>query len=788
MTARPDPSQFDAEKFGVGQPVPRKEDPVLLRGEGRYTDDKHVEGELHVAMVRSPIAHGVINGIDLEPAREVEGVLGAWTGADLIEAGYGRFVSKLNFPNRDGSAYRQPIRYPLAHERVRYVGDPVAFVVATSAVIAKDAAEKVGLDIEALPVVLEPSEAVKSGAPLLYDEVPENTTLDFYHGDAEATAAAFAKAAHVAKLSLVDSRIVINPMELRGCLAMYDAAKDHWTLHVPTQGVFGYRAQLANDILKVKPEQVTILTDHVGGSFGMRGAVFPEHVCCLHAAKVLGKPVKWVEERTPSFVSDTHGRAQQYEAEMAVDEKGRFLAVRVTGFGDMGAYLTTAGQMPTTRNIVVNACSMYRLPMLEVSMRCVLTNKTPVGAYRGAGRPEGNYIMERLIEEMARVSGIDRLELRRINQLTPAELPYKAQSGVVYDSGDFTAMMNQALETADQKGFAQRRAESKERGFLRGFGVGCFLEATAAATMEMGGIRFEEDGRVTIITGTLDYGQGHTTSLAQILSARLGVPFEKIGLLQGNSDELLHGGGTGGSRSMIASGSAVVAASDKVIENGKQLAGWALETSPNDIEFKEGNFSVVGTDRSVGVIELAKRVREAQSLPDDLPRTLDVKLVNEGPAMTFPNGCHICEVEIDEATGATEVVKYTMVNDVGTVINPLLLAGQLHGGVVQGIGQVLMERVVYDEDGQLLSGSFTDYGMPRADDAPFFTIENRPQPTKSNPLGVKGVGEAGCAGSITSVMNAVVDALSMVGVTHMNMPATPEKVWRAIEDAKAKAA
>ena len=452
----------------------------------------------------------------------------------------------------------------------------------------------------------------------------------------------------------------------------------------------------------------------------------------------------------------------------------------------MGAYLTTVGMMPSTRNIVVNGCSMYRLPQFEVSMRCVLTNKSPVGAYRGAGRPEGNYIMERLIDEAAAISGIDRIELRRINQLTPKELPYKAQSGVTYDSGDFTALMEQALEAADTKGFQNRRADSNEAGRLRGLGIGCFLEATAAATMEMGGIRFEEDGTVTIITGTLDYGQGHTTSLAQILGARLGVPFDRIRLSQGDSDQLLFGGGTGGSRSMIASGSAVVAASEKVIENGKPLAAWALEAGLNDIEFRDGEFCIVGTDRKIGVIDLARRVREAKSLPAGFPITLDVELVNEGPAMTFPNGCHVCEVEIDEATGATEVVKYTMVNDVGTVVNPLLLEGQLHGGVLQGIGQCLMERVVYDEDGQLLSGSFTDYCMPRADDAPSFSVGHHPAPTASNPLGVKGVGEAGCAGSLTSVMNAVVDALSQRGVRHIDMPATPDKVWRALQGAQRK--
>ena len=672
-------------------------------------------------------------------------------------------------------------------DRVRFAGDLVAFVAATTRAKAVDAAEAVVLDIDPLPTVMEMSDAVKPDAPQLFDDVPNNTVLDYYHGNAEATAAAFAKAAHVARLSLVDSRLIINPMELRSCLAFYDRKRDHWTLHTPTQGVFGFRAVLAETI-GAPTEKVKILTGHVGGSFGMRITPFPEHICALHAAKTLGRPVKWTEERTPSFVSDTHGRAQEMDAELALDDKGRFLALRVTGFGDMGAYLSSVGLMPPTRNMVVNSCSMYRLPVLEVSMRCVLTNKSPVGAYRGAGRPAGNYVMERMIDEAAAISGIDRIKLRRINQLKPQELPYKAQSGLTYDTGDFTALMDQALEAADVKGFESRRKKSRKEGKLRGLGVGCFLEATSPGTAEMGGIRFEEDGRVTIITGTLDYGQGHLTTLSQILGERLGIPFDRIALLQGDSDELLFGGGTGGSRSTIVAGAAVLAASEKVIENGRQLAGWALETSAADIEFSKGRFSVVGTDRGIDVIELARRVREAKSLPNGLPTTLDIKLVHNGSAVTFPNGCHVCEVEIDEATGTTAVVKYTMVNDMGTVINPLLLEGQLHGGVVQGIGQVLLEQVVYDENGQLLTGSFTDYCMPRAGDVPFFAIEHHPQPTKTNPLGVKGVGEAGCAGSITSCMNAVIDALSMVGIRHIDMPATPAKVWQAMQQAKSRAA
>ena len=775
---------FDGAKFAVGQPVLRKEDPILVQGQGQYTDDVSLDGQVYVAMVRSHVAHGLVRSIDLDEARAMDGVLGVWTGADIKAAGYGAMPNKIPFKNRDGSPCLTPERYPLAIEKVRFVGDPVAFVVGTSVAIAKSAAETVVVDIEPLPAIVEMADAVKPGAPQLYDGVPENTTIDYHHGDTAATEAAFAKAAHVARVSLFDPRIIINPMELRSCIASYDAALDHWTLRIPTQGVFGYRNQIANDVLGVTPEKVTILTGHVGGSFGMRGQLFPEYICALHATRALGRPVKWTEERTPSFLSDSHGRAQQYEAEIALDEAGRFLAVRVTGFGDMGAYLTSMAMMPSTRNIVVNICSMYRLPQLEVSMRCVLTNKSPIGAYRGAGRPEANYVMERLIDAAAAVSGIDRVELRRINQLKPSELPYTAQSGMVVDSGDFTALMDHALDAADVAGFAERRARSADEGKLRGLGVGCFLEATGAAVKEMAGIRFEEDGTVTLVSGTLDYGQGHASSLAQVLTERLGIPFESINLLQGDSDQIVFGGGTGGSKSMVAATTAIVAASQKLVEQGRALAAWALNSSPESVQFADGRFTVEGTDRSIEVMALAQRVREVQSLPANLPKSLDVELVVDEAKVTFPNGCHVCEVEIDEATGVTEVVRYTMVNDVGTIINPLLVEGQLHGGVVQGIGQALLENVVYDDDGQLLSGSFTDYCMPRADNVPGFAIEHRPVPTKTNPLGVKGVGEAGCAGSLTSVMSAVGDALAQVGVQSINMPATPEKVWRAIREAR----
>lgn len=786
MTSNPDRTSFDVGRFGVGQPVPRKEDPTLVRGEGHYTDDIKAEGQVHLAIVRSPFAHGIIRAIDLSAALAADGVVGGWTGEDFKASGYGWVQHGIPFKNRDGTPLHQTERFPFAVGKVRHLGEAVAVIAAETAMAAKDAAELVELDIEPLPAVIDAAEAIADGAPLVHEEIAHNTALEFYHGDETETAAAFDKAAHVARVSLEDSRVIINPMELRAYLAIYDAAKDHFTLHSSSQGVFALTNAIIG-VMGLSEGQLTVKSPYVGGSFGMRGAPFPEQIAALHIARELGRPAKWLEERTPSFLSDNHGRANRYDAELAIDEEGRFLAVRINGFGNVGAYLTGVGLMPPSRNIVINVCSMYRLPCLEVAVRCVLTNTSPVGPYRGAGRQAGNYIMERLIDEMAAVSGRDRVELRRINQLRPDELPYKAQSGLTVDCGDFTALMDEALEAADYAGFEERRAAARQEGKLRGIGIGCYLEATAAATKEMGGVRFEEDGSVTFITGTLDYGQGHATTFAQIIGSQLGIPFDKINLLQGDSDELLFGGGTGGSRSVIVSGTAAIRASEEVIERGKQLAGWALEAAPGDIEFAAGRFSIVGTDRSIGLIELADELRRASDLPPGLPESLDVSMVIDEAGVAFPNGCHVCELEIDEATGLAAIVRYVMVNDIGTVINPLLLEGQCHGGVMQGIGQALMERVVYDEDGQLLSGSFTDYAMPRADDAPMFEVYHRPTMTPGNPLGAKGVGESGCAGSVTSVMNALVDALSAVGVRHVDMPATPEVLWRMIRDARAAA-
>ena len=783
MNLHNDPHSLALMKFGIGQSVPRSEDPMLLRGQGRYTDDVTLPGEAYAAIVRSRIAHGVIREIDVAAARNMPGVLGVYTGADLTD--YGTLKCIVAFNNRDGTAMRKPPRPALATDKVRFVGDPVAFVVAETPMQAKDAAEAIAVEVDPLPVVVRPRDAAATGAPLIHDEAPGNIALDYHYGDSGEVAAAFAGAAHVTRLEIINSRLVVNAIEPRAAIGVYDRDSGRFTLHVPTQGVFGMKGNMA-EILKVEPRQVRILTGNVGGSFGMKSAPFPEYVCVLHAARALGRPVKWTDERSGSFVSDSHGRDHEVTAELALAADGTFLAVRLDNFGNMGAFLSQVAPMPSTINTVKNVQSVYRTPLIEVSTKCVFTNTSHVSAYRGAGRPEGNYYMERLIDAAAAEMQIDRIELRRRNQIRPREIPRKTASGNTYDSGDFPAVMRDALDIADVKGFARRKRGSRKRGRLRGLGIGSFLEVTAPPSKEMGGIRFEADGTVTMITGTLDYGQGHAAPFAQVLSEKLGVPFERIRLLQGDSDELLAGGGTGGSKSIMHSGTALAEAAVKVIEQGKQIASHVLEAAAADIEFVQGRFVIAGTDRSIGIMELADRLRSGLSLPPGVPATLDVRHVSDGPsAATFPNGCHVCEIELDPDTGVIEVVSYASVNDFGTVVNPRIVEGQLHGGVVQGIGQALMEMTVYDDDGQFLTGSFMDYALPRAADTPEVGVTSHPVPATTNVLGVKGCGEAGCAGSLTSVMNAVADALSEFGIRHLDMPATPYRVWSAIRNAQA---
>jgi aerobic carbon-monoxide dehydrogenase large subunit len=774
------------QKHGVGQPVRRKEDDTLVRGKGKYTDDFTLPGQAYAWIVRSSHPHGVIKGIDTASAKVMPGVLGVWTAADLAGANYKPFICGLPLRNRDGSPLLQTNRMPLAIDKVRFVGDPVAFVVAETLAQARDAAEAVEVDIEPLPAVTNAAEAAKPGAPQLYDHIPNNVALDFHYGDSAKIEAAFAAAAHVTKLDMVNTRVAVVSMEPRTALAQYDRKSERYTIQVPTQGVSGNKAIIAR-ILNVPPEKVRVLTANVGGSFGMKNLNYPEYTCILHAAKELGRPVKWTDERSTSFLSDSHGRSQLIHGELALDADGKFLAVRLSGYGNLGAYITGVAPGPLSLNTAKNLASVYRTPLLGVDIKTVLTNTTLMGAYRGAGRPEANYYMERLIDRAADEMGIDRLALRKRNFIRPAQLPFAAASGVTYDSGDFAGVFAKALEISDHANFPKRKKQSRKQGLLRGIAVGSYLEVTAPPSGELGKITFEPDGGVRLTTGTLDYGQGHATPFAQVLSAQLGVPFEMIRLEQNDSDLVRFGNGTGGSRSITATGQAIVEASALVIEKGKKAAAHMMEASETDIEFAGGRFTIAGTDRSIGIMELAERLREGK-LPDGVPSSLDVDHATKDIVSTFPNGCHVAEVEIDPETGVVKVVRYCGVNDFGTIVNPMIVAGQLHGGVAQGIGQALMEEVSYDSSGQPITGSFMDYALPRAGDIPPIAVGDHPSPAKSNALGTKGCGEAGCAGSLATIANAVLDALSEYGIKQIDMPITPEKVWRAIRDAKAKAA
>ena len=771
-------------KFGVGQPVRRSEDPKLVRGEGCYTDDLSRAGQAYAVMVRSRDAHGTIRSIDTAAAKAMPGVLAVCTAADL--SAYGPLKCNLPLKNRDGSPMRYTPRPALAGDKVRFVGDPVACVIAETIAQAKDAAEAVTVDVEPLPVVLKPADAVKSGASLVFDAVPNNIALDFHYGDAAKVAEAFARAKHVTRLETSNQRMVVNAMEPRSAIGEYDKTDSKWTLYSSSQGVHGMKTSLM-DILSAPADKVRVVTGQVGGSFGMKASVYPEYVCILHAARLLGRPVKWTDERSGSFVSDHHGRAQDMVMEIAFDETAHILAIRLTGYGDMGGYLAAFGPLLPTGNQVKNITSVYRTPLIEVATKCVFTNTNFVSAYRGAGRPEGNYYVERTLDLAASELGIDRVELRKRNMIRKSDLPFKSASEMTYDCGDFLGVLKKALEAADYAGFNKRKRESKKSGLLRGLGIGCYLEVTAAPGKELGAIHFEADGTVTIITGTLDFGMGHATTYAQILSDLLGVPFDCIRMVEGDSDRMAFGGGSGGSRSVMFVSTALSESATIVIDRGKQIASHVLEASVRDIEFKAGRFIIAGTDRSIGLLDVAARLRAGLKLPDGVPISLDVDHVVKDPVPSaFPNGCHIAEVEVDPETGAANVVRYTAVNDLGTIVNPLLVEGQIQGGVVQGLGQVLLEEAIYDSDGQLVTGSFMDYAMPRAHDAPMINIVSHPVPTKSNPLGAKGCGEAGTSGGLPSVANAVIDALSDYGIRHLEMPMTPARIWQAIQGAKAR--
>lgn len=767
------------QKFGVGQPVSRKEDPTLVMGQGRYTDDIVLEGQAFAAFLRSPIAHGDIKLLDTNQALAQPAVLAVYTSDDLVRAGYGEPRCALSLKNADGTALFAPPRPLMARRRVRHMGEIIAVLVAETEAAARDALELIELEIEELPAAIDPEYALLATAPEVHEGHP-NRCLDWHYGDQEAIDRAFARAAHVSRIKLANNRVVVASMEPRVAIADFDLDEHRYTLHVGCQGVFGLREGLVG-LLRVAHHQVRVLSGDVGGSFGMKSAAYPEYVVLLHAAKELGRPVKWRDSRSDSFLSDQQGRATVIEGELALDRVGHFLGVRVHHIADMGAYLTAFGPAMPSVNMQKNLPSLYRTEAMAIRTECTFTNTLPIGPYRGAGRPEANYVMERLIDTAARETGRDPADLRRLNLIPSDAIPYQALSGLTYDSGDFEAVLTKGLDQADWHGFAARREASAACGFIRGRGLACYLEVTAPPRPEMGGIRFEENGRVSLITGTLDYGQGHASAFAQVVVDQLGLPFDMIDLVQGDSDQLIAGGGTGGSRSIMSSGKAFVEASIEVIERARALVAHHLESALADVEFSDGLFRITGTDRSIALIDLAKIVKTMAPLADDPTPTLDVALVSEAPPSSFPNGCHIAEVEIDPETGIVTVHRYTAVDDFGTLVNPMLAEGQVHGGVVQGIGQALLERVVYDQTGQLLTGSFMDYALPRADDLSSIDVGFHPVVATSNPLGVKGCGEAGVTGALPAIMNAIADALASRGAGPIDMPATPERVWSALQ-------
>lgn len=771
-------------KFGVGQAVTRVEDQRLLTGAGRYTDDVNLPGQAYGYVVRSPHAHAQILSIDTEAAKVMPGVLGILTAADLDRLGLGPIPCIAPMKGADGKPAIQPAYQALAKDRVRFLGNAVAFVVAQSYSAARDAAEAVLVDYDPLPANVDTARALEPGAPRVHEEAPSNLALTWVNGDPAATAAAFAKAPRVARISLINNRVVVNSIEARGAIGDFDAKEGRYTLIGGNQGIFRLQMMFTQSILKVPSEKLRLVSPDVGGGFGMKIFSYPEQVMVLAAARLLGRPVKWISERIEAFQSDIQGRDHVSDAELAMDAQGHFLALRVKTTAAMGAYLSNFGPFIPTGASTPMFSGLYRIPAIASEVKCVFTNTVPVDAYRGAGRPEAAYLVERVVDEAARVMGLSQLEIRRRNLIKPEELPYDTKLARVYDSGNYPHLLEDAARRADWAGFAQRRKESEAKGKLRGIGVACYVEACSGFGDEEARIRLDSDGGVTLFIGTQTNGQGHHTAYAQMIHDKLAVPLEKVRMVQGDSDLIKRGGGTGGSRSLLMGGVAVNRASDKVIERVKEAASQLLEAAIADIEFKDGLARVVGTDRVMTLAGIAKAAAEGK-LPDTKDGMLEEAGNYTAEALTYPNGCHVAEVEVDPETGVTKVLRYSVVDDFGTVVNPLLVKGQIMGGMAQGLGQALLERTVYDENsGQLITGSLMDYCLPRADDVPLLDIEFiQDYPCKTNPLGVKGAGEAGAIGAPPAIMNALMDALAPLGVKRLDMPATPEKVWRALQDA-----
>jgi carbon-monoxide dehydrogenase large subunit len=768
------------QKFGIGQAVPRFEDPRLVRGGGRYVDDIVLPGMAFGYVLRSPHAHARIRAIDADKARAAPGVLALLTGVDWVGSGWGDLPVPSGLKRRDGSPMYRP-RYPaLVSERVRWVGDYVAFVVAETYLAAVDAAELIEVDYEPLPAVVSTADAAAPGAPLVWDDCPGNVCFVHRDGDPAATDAAFAGAAHVVRGHFVVNRVTAVTMEPRGSIGDYNAADGRYTIYTTLQRAHPFRAELAHNVLKVPESRVRVVAPDIGGSFGMKSAVYNEVALVLLASKTLQRPVKWVSTRSEAFLSDAQARDNVTDAELALAADGTFLGLRVRSHVAVGAYLQT-GMTAVVGNLGTLA-GVYRTPAIHVDVTGVFSHTNPIRPYRGNGRPEAAFVIERMVDLAADQLGVDPAELRRRNNIPPSAMPFKTGLTFTYDSGAFAENMEMALRLADVDGFPARREAARSRNKLRGLGISNTIERAGAPSFEGAEIRFDRGGTATLFSGSINQGQGHETVFKQIVCDRLGLDPADILYLQGDTDQVFFGEGTGGSRSATLGGSAVAAATVKVIDKARAIAAHALKVDAATVKFADGVFSAPATNATLTIKDVAKLAANPARLPSDMEPGLVETAVYRAEVENFPNGCHVCELEIDRDTGAVEIVRYSVVDDVGTVLNPLLLHGQIAGGIAQGVGQILKEDIRFDpESGQLVTGSFMDYAMPRAGDLTGFAIKSNPVPTRTNPLGVKGAGEAGTVGAMPAVTNALIDALTEFGVREIEMPATPERIWRAMQ-------
>jgi aerobic carbon-monoxide dehydrogenase large subunit len=764
----------------ISQTVRRREDARFVTGSGTYSDDVNAQGQAYAHFVRSQHAHGIVRSVDTAEARNMPGVLGVFTGEDLKAAG----IDGLPFLPIPGFAMDKPVETPrpaLAFERVRYVGEQVALVVAESHLQAVDAAERVQVDIEPLPAVVTIDAAVAPDACTLWPEAPGNVVLRWEFGDAAKIEAAFARAAHVSKLKLVNNRVVANPMEPRSVLACYDAAEGVFRLTVCSQGVIYYRRALSEGTFRLAPNSVHVRTHDVGGAFGNKEFPYPEDIAVMHAARVLNVPVKWTGSRIEHLLSDNHAREAMIECELALDAEGGFIAVRATVLTALGAYCSYVAPITAIRNTTFGLPMAYMTPLIAAAHQMVVTNTAPTGPYRGAGREQCVLIVERLIDQAARELGMDPIELRRRNVVPASAIPYRTPTGQFYESGDFEGVLNKAIALSDWQGFKERARASQATGKLRGHGISLFVEPVGGVPFEGAHIRFAESGGVEAVVATQSQGQGHETTFAQVIAGRLGVPIDSVRIKQGDSFDVPRGMGSFASRSMIMAGSALAVTCNSVIEKGRQVAAHLLGVAVDEIEFAGGIFRAPQSNLTIDIYELAERLRNFRNLPEGLPKSLDS--IGEFTVKDFhyPSGCHVCEVEICPQTGIVTVDRYTAVDDVGRAVNSMIVHGQIHGGIAQGLGQALLEHCVYDKSGQLVTASFADYAMPRADHFPEPELAFHLAPSTTNPLGVKGCGESGVTGSIAAISNAVADALARAGSTRaIDMPFTPPKIWRAL--------